>query len=64
MSPDDSHNIRGSSVVVIRSLSNKTSYDSTDEFYKQMHHSEMVESSSISFHRRRNSTPESSIIQY
>jgi len=46
MSPSDCHNVRGSSVVYIRSLSNKTAFRSPDEFYKQMHQTEMTSSSS------------------
>ncbi len=60
MSPTETHDKRSSSVVVIRSLSNKTSFDSADEFYKQMQQSEMTRSSPIPLHRRHSSSIESS----
>lgn len=64
MSPGECHHTRGSSVVVIRSLSNKTSFDSPDEFYQQMHQSEIARSFPTVFQRRYSSTPESSTIKY
>ncbi|CAF1283232.1 unnamed protein product [Adineta ricciae] len=63
MSPGEYDDKRPSSVVVIRSLSNKTSFDSPDEFYKQMHQSEMMTSMSP-FRRRRSSTPEPNMTQF
>jgi hypothetical protein len=61
--PGDCQDIRSSSVVVIRSLSNKTSFDSPDEFYQQMHQSEMARSSPILFQRHHSSPPESSMVE-
>ncbi|UJR35506.1 hypothetical protein I4U23_028260 [Adineta vaga] len=62
-SPGDYDDKRPSSVVVIRSLSNKTSFESPDDFYQQMHQSAMTTSMSP-FHRRHSSTPESNDPQF
>lgn len=63
-SPGDFHHAPGSSVVVIRSLSNKTSFDSPDEFYQQMHQSEIARSSPIHFQPRHCSSNDTSMIKY
>ena len=63
-SPSDCNDMRPSSVVVIRSLSNKTVFESPDDFYRQMNQSEIASSSLASLHRRHSSTPESSKIEY
>ena len=41
----DGRDLRSSSVVFIRSISNKTAFDTPDEFYRQMRQSEMTPSS-------------------
>ncbi|CAF1121290.1 unnamed protein product [Adineta steineri] len=56
-SASDCEDSRPSSVVVIRSLSNKTTFDSPDDFYRQMHQSTMTVSSPP-LHRRHSSTPD------
>ncbi|CAF4549219.1 unnamed protein product [Rotaria sp. Silwood1] len=65
MSPNDVNNCRTSSVVFIRSLSNKTSFETPDDFYRQMHQSD-VQSTAFSklFQRRMNSSPESNRHQF
>ncbi|CAF0985113.1 unnamed protein product [Rotaria magnacalcarata] len=60
MSPSDFNGSQSTPVVLIRSLSNKTTYKSTDDFYRQMHQSEIAKASSSKlFQRRLSSTPES-----
>jgi hypothetical protein len=63
-SPGECDGSRPSPIMVIRSLSNKTVFDSPAEFYQQMQQLEVSRSSPISFHRRYSSTPESSKIYY
>lgn len=60
MSPSDCHSVRGTSVVYIRSLSNKTAFRSPDEFYKQLNRNEMTSSSPIDCPVENNSISESS----
>ena len=48
--PISSKDIRSSSVVVIRSISNKTSFESPDEFYRQMHQSDVAPSEAHRHH--------------
>ena len=50
-----------SSVVVIRSLSNKTSFETPDEFYQQMNQSELTQSTPTPSHRHRIASPELSM---
>jgi hypothetical protein len=65
MSPSDSHNLRSSSVVYIRSLSNKTTFDTPDDFYRQMRQTEVVTPYSPTLlHRRRSASSESGIVQH
>ena len=64
MSPGDCDGSRPSPIMVIRSLSNKTVYDSPAEFYHQMQQLEVSRSSPIPFHQRHSSTPDSSKIHY
>ncbi|CAF4692813.1 unnamed protein product, partial [Rotaria socialis] len=60
MSLSDFNGSQSTPVVLIRSLSNKTAYKSTDDFYRQMHQSEIANASSSKlFQRRLTSTPES-----
>jgi hypothetical protein len=61
-SNSNNRDTRSSSVVVIRSLSNKTSFDSPDDFYRQMHESVASSDSPNMFHRRHSSTPETSTV--
>jgi hypothetical protein len=63
-SPGDCDWTRRSPIVVIRSLSNKTVFDSPADFYQQMNQFEATRSSPIPFYRRYSSTPESSIVDY
>jgi hypothetical protein len=64
-SPEDCDGgIRPSPIVVIRSFSNKSVYDSPAEFFQQMQQLETSRSSPISFHQRHSSTPESSKVYY
>jgi len=55
-SPYENHHCCPSSVVVIRSLSNKTSFDTPDEFYQQMRHENMTPLSPLSLDTSRSST--------
>jgi hypothetical protein len=64
-SPEDCDGgIRPSPIVVIRSFSNKSVYDSPAEFFQQMQQLETSRSSPISFHQRHSSTPESTNLQF
>jgi len=64
MSPGDCRDIGSSPVVVIRSLSNKTAFNSADEFYQEMNQSELARSSPNLFQRHHSSPPESSIVEH
>lgn len=64
MSPSDCHNVRGTSVVYIRSLSNKTAFRSPDEFYKQLNRNEMTSSSPIDCPVENNSISEPTNLQF
>ncbi|CAF0818483.1 unnamed protein product [Rotaria sordida] len=64
MSPNDVNNCRSSSVVVIRSLSNKTTFESSDDFYRQMYQSELPSAPSKLLQRRMSSSSESNRHQY
>ncbi|CAF2380997.1 unnamed protein product [Rotaria sp. Silwood2] len=64
MSPSDVNNSRASSVVVIRSLSNKIPFESPDDFYRQMRQLEAPSTPSKLFQRRMNSSPESNRHQF
>jgi hypothetical protein len=61
-SREEIDHIRPSSVVVIRSLSNKTMFDTPDEFYRQMNQSDVISLSSPSVHSSCANSPESGTI--